>query len=139
MATGKNPAGPFEPAGLYFQVMLLVQGFKASVVSRPLSVVIGFPKQLTTDHGRPQGIKTFSDKRSLFPSTVRSFTGHRPLVTGHCLINRRSVKVVKLSTVSTGNLKRFLVLQLRPINRVVYPGSFVPKNMEPSSWQWLHA
>jgi hypothetical protein len=86
-------------------------------------------------------IKTFSDKRSLFPSTVlripSRFTFSR-FTLGESN-NRRSVKVVKLSTVSTGNLKRFLVLQLRPINRVVYPGSFVPKDMEPSSWQWLHA
>src|SRR4051794_17753570 len=36
---------------------------------------------------------------------------------------RVSVKAVKRSTVSTGNLKRFHAVQLRPINRVVYPGS----------------
>ena len=40
---------------------------------------------------------------------------------------RHSVGVVKLSTVSTGNLKRSLAVQLRPINRVVYPGSLVRK------------
>ena len=31
--------------------------------------------------------------------------------------------MAKLSTVSTGNLKAFPPVQLRPINRVVYPGS----------------
>ena len=36
---------------------------------------------------------------------------------------RYSTKVVKHSTVSTGNLKLLPALQLRPINRVVYPGS----------------
>ena len=33
------------------------------------------------------------------------------------------VGVMKRSTVSTAYLKTFLPLQLRPINRVVYPGS----------------
>jgi hypothetical protein len=36
--------------------------------------------------------------------------------------------VVKPSTVSTGNLKTFRSVQLRPINRVVYPGSFGDKS-----------
>ena len=35
---------------------------------------------------------------------------------------RCSVRVVKLSAVSTGCLRRFPAVQLRPINRVVYPG-----------------
>ncbi len=38
-------------------------------------------------------------------------------------MRRRAVRVVKLSTVSTGNLKAFPPVQCRPINRVVYPGS----------------
>ena len=53
---------------------------------------------------------------------------------------RRTVGVGKLSTVSTGNLKRSLALQLRPINRVVYPGSLGGQApTEPSSWHRLHA
>jgi hypothetical protein len=43
---------------------------------------------------------------------------HRMLV-----VRRVSIKAVKQSTVSTGNLKAFQPVQLRPINRVVYPGS----------------
>ena len=39
------------------------------------------------------------------------------------MLDESSIKVVKLSTVSTGNLKAFQPVQLRPINRVVYPGS----------------
>ena len=35
--------------------------------------------------------------------------------------------MIKQSTVSTGNLKIFLFVQLRPINRVVYPGSLGSK------------
>ena len=35
--------------------------------------------------------------------------------------------MVKQSTVSTGNLKASRPVQLRPINRVVYPGSLVPE------------
>ncbi len=40
---------------------------------------------------------------------------------------RVSIKAVKRSTVSTGNLKAFQPVQLRPINRVVYPGSLGDK------------
>ena len=35
--------------------------------------------------------------------------------------------MVKQSTVSTGNLNNFRYVQLRPINRVVYPGSLGSK------------
>jgi hypothetical protein len=53
---------------------------------------------------------------------------------------RRPVKVAKLSTVSTGCLRSFLTVQLRPINRVVYPGSLGGRApTEPSSWRRLHA
>ena len=54
--------------------------------------------------------------------------------------NRSSIQKIKHLTVSTGNLKTFRFLQLRPINRVVYPGSLreqVP--VESSSWHRLHA
>ena len=40
---------------------------------------------------------------------------------------RWSVNVAKLSTVSTGNLKASRPVQLRPINRVVYPGSLASR------------
>ena len=56
-------------------------------------------------------------KRESFSS---SFTSNQQLATA---FRRRPVKVAKLSTVSTGNLKCFRTVQLRPINRVVYPGS----------------
>ena len=45
----------------------------------------------------------------------------------YCAFRRVSIKVAKPSTVSTGNLKTFRSLQLRPINRVVYPGSLGSK------------
>ena len=49
-------------------------------------------------------------------------------------ITRQSgIDMVKQSTISTGNLKRFLALQLRPINRVVYAGSSWTSHMESSS------
>ena len=41
--------------------------------------------------------------------------------------------MVKRSTISTDGLNAFLRLQLRPINPVVYRGSFVQKDMEPLS------
>ena len=50
----------------------------------------------------------------------------RPFFAGE-RARRWSVNVAKLSTVSTGNLKAFLPVQLRPINRVVYPGSLAGK------------
>jgi hypothetical protein len=51
MATGKNPAGPFEPAGHKSSyVFSSGKSVVLSVVSRPLSVVLAHQKQLTTDH-----------------------------------------------------------------------------------------
>src|SRR5688500_13299825 len=44
----------------------------------------------------------------------------------HWMERRRGEGVAKLSAVSTGNLRPFLVVQLRPINRVVYPGPLSP-------------
>jgi hypothetical protein len=41
--------------------------------------------------------------------------------------NRSSIQKIKHLTVSTGNLKTFRLVQLRPINRVVYPGSLAGK------------
>ncbi len=41
---------------------------------------------------------------------------------------RWSVNVAKLSTVSTGNLKASRPVQLRPIDRVVYPGSLASED-----------
>ena len=38
-------------------------------------------------------------------------------------IDRSSIQKIKHLTVSTGNLKASRLVQLRPINRVVYPGS----------------
>jgi len=49
-------------------------------------------------------------------------------------------KVVKGSTVSTGNLKLFPTLQLQPINPVVFRGSLEGRTlMESKSWHRLHA
>jgi len=39
-------------------------------------------------------------------------------------LDRQSIQKIKHLTVSTGNLKASRLVQLRPINRVVYPGSF---------------
>ena len=55
-------------------------------------------------------------------------------------LDRSSIQKIKHLTVSTGNLKTFRLVQLRPINRVVYPGSFGRQApMESSSWHRLHA
>ena len=72
------------------------------------------------------------------PFLVSCWTHSCPTVSSRA--GRRPVKVAKLSTVSTGNLKASRPVQLRPINRVVYPGSLggqAPR--EPSSWHRLHA
>ncbi len=47
--------------------------------------------------------------------------------------------MVKSSCVSTGQLKRFLALHLRPINLVVYQGTSGPKTTESLSWGGLPA
>jgi hypothetical protein len=54
------------------------------------------------------------------------FTGNWQLTTGN-FFQRLSIKAVKRSTVSTGNLRAFRLVQLRPINRVVYSGSLGSK------------
>ena len=44
-------------------------------------------------------------------------------------------KVVKHSSVSTGQLRRLLALHLRPINLVVFQGTSGPKSNETLSWE----
>src|SRR5438132_9492393 len=96
-----------------------------SVVSRPLHL------QLTTDHGQLTIPVTFSFRVSV---------GLEVNFLDRIELHRSSIQKIKHSTVSTGNLKTFRFLQLRPINRVVYPGSFGRQApMESSSWHRLHA
>ena len=45
-------------------------------------------------------------------------------------VRERTIKVVKPSTISTGQLSGFHRVHLRPINLVVYQGSLDPKIME---------
>src|SRR5258708_12318205 len=49
------------------------------------------------------------------------------------------IKVVKRSSVSTGQLKRLLALHRQPINLVVFQGALEQLLYETLSWDWLRA
>jgi hypothetical protein len=52
------------------------------------------------------------------------------LLYGQCVAFKKKIKVVKCSSVSTGQLKRLLALHNQPINLVVFQGTLGPKSNE---------